>query len=150
MIFKIDFKNAYDHVDWSFLDIVSGRRVLEPSGELGCGVVSDQQISLFFLMGDLKAIFMQQREFGNVICIAFPFSLSGGIRLVTTEVEKNVLNGFKVDKEKIFCCPSMLASSAMTMGCDVSQLSSTYLGLPFSGNPKSHVFWNYVSEKFLK
>nr|GEV12926.1 RNA-directed DNA polymerase, eukaryota, reverse transcriptase zinc-binding domain protein [Tanacetum cinerariifolium] len=132
MIFKVDFKKAFDSVHWDFLDDVMANFSFDTrwcDWILNClksqGVRSLLMEALLWNSSSTKDVRLFFRASG--LCI---------------NLHKSKLNGIVVDQSKV-------EAAASNIGCMALNLPFLYLGIIIGGNMSRIKAWDYVINKVL-
>ncbi|KAL4351250.1 hypothetical protein GQ457_06G036320 [Hibiscus cannabinus] len=149
VVFKVDFRKAYDSVDWAFLIFVMKKMGF---GSRWCSWIQDCISSTMISVGndsveishlqfaDDLIIFCRDNEsqIRNIVRILRGFELVSGLQI---NLRKSKLLGINVEE-------SLVDSWASIFHCKSEKLPCLYLGLPLGQPKNSKQLWSPIVEKF--
>ncbi|GJT76643.1 retrovirus-related pol polyprotein from transposon TNT 1-94 [Tanacetum coccineum] len=117
MVFKVDFKKAYDSLRWGYLDVVMENLGFGSKWRASIGE-GNLDISYLFYADDAIIVGeWSQHNAHNLICMLRCFYLVFGLKI---NVHKSKLIGVSVSDENFI-------DMAMVLGCGVTKMPMTYL-----------------------
>ncbi|GKB24580.1 reverse transcriptase domain, reverse transcriptase zinc-binding domain protein [Tanacetum coccineum] len=176
LIFKVNFKKAYDSINWAFLSNMMRRMGFR---ERWCKWIENclKSSSMSILVnGSPMDEFMLERgvrQGDSLSLFLFILAAEGLNALVSEAVDKGIFKEVLVDDERIevshlqyaddtiffgewsmenarsLMCSGEIDEMAQWMRCSVGELPFTYLGLPIGQMKRSNA-WRPVIEKFKK
>nr|GEW61773.1 RNA-directed DNA polymerase, eukaryota [Tanacetum cinerariifolium] len=131
LIFKVDFKKAYDSVRWDFLDDILKNFEF---GEKWCIKLSSSlSISHMFYADD--AVFVGQWCDGNIATLVHVLECFYRVSGLRINMSKSKIMGVLVDSDKVKC-------DASKLGCLILKTLFSYLGSKVGGSMSRVHTWN--------
>ncbi|RVX22450.1 putative ribonuclease H protein [Vitis vinifera] len=149
VVFKIDFKKTYDHVDWSFLDHVLQRKGFSQkwrSWMRGC--LSSSSFAIL-VNGNAKGWVKASRAEETGITEGF---LVGRDRTKVSLLQfaDDTIFFSKASLDILQNLKIILLVFGQVSGLKINLEKSTISGLPLGGNPKTIGFWDPVVERISR